>query len=530
MMMTPAAQSQAQLDAATISALRVKDEAQSQRIAQLEIENKLLREKVDLLVRTIFGKSSEALDDKQLMLLLQGGDTAKKAQASEGGVCALEAEIKNNDKPANAAKQPRKEREVRVPGHLPVSEEIVLDPEEVKAAPEAYRHVNDEVTEQLDYSPGRYTKRLIIRRKYVKRDEPHKAPVIAGLPALMERCKAAPGLLAHIIVSKYCDHLPLYRQEQIARLRHGIELPRQTMARWVAWAARSLVPIYEHIHTGVMAGGYAQADETMIEYLEPGNGQTKQGYFWTLKRPGGDAVFVWKPSRSGKSLASIIPADFTGTLGCDGYNVYQTFAAGSNGRITLAGCWAHVRRKFDEAKESSPLCALNILKQIQNLYLIEKRLRRSKAGPRLRTAVRSAQSRPIIGRIGRLLRTWQQKQRHLPQSLMGKAIAYTLTLWPMLQTYVEDGRVEIDNNLVENAIRPTAVGKKNWLFIGNEAVGECSAILFTLIEACRSRGLDPWEYLRDVLTRLPTMTNKQVHGVAPEAWARGHQAKQRLAA
>ena len=527
--MTPAASREALPDE-ELAALRAKAQAQEERIRQLEAENRLLREKIDLLVRKIFGKSSEALDDKQLMLLLQGGDPAKKDQASQGGVCALEAEIKKNDKPAGTGKQLRKEREVRVPAHLSVSEEIVLEPEEVKAAPAAYRHVNDEVTEQLDYTPGRYTRRLIIRRKYVKRDEPYKAPVIAGLPVLMERCKAAPGLLAHIIVGKYCDHLPLYRQEQIARLRHGIELPRQTMARWVAWAARSLVPIYEHIHAGVMAGGYAQCDETMVEYLQPGNGQTRQGYFWTLKRPGGDAVFVWKPSRAGKSLASIIPADFTGTLGCDGYNVYQTFAAGSHGRVTLAACWAHVRRKFDEAKESSPLRALNILKQIQNLYLIEKRLRKSKAGPRLRTAVRTAESRPIIERIGRLLRTWQQKHRHLPQSLMGKATTYTLTLWPMLQTYLQDGRVEIDNNLVENAIRPTAVGKKNWLFIGNEAVGECSAILFTIIEACRSRGLDPWTYLRDVLTRLPAMKITQVREVTPEAWAKDQRAGQRLAA
>lgn len=513
-----------------LAALRARPEARDERIRQLEAENRLLREKIDMLVRKIFGKSSEALDDKQLMLLLQGGDPPKKDPASQGGVCALEAEIKKNDKPSVTAKQLRKEREVRVPAHLPVSEQIVLDPEEVKIAPEAYRHVNDEVTEQLDYTPGRYTRRLIIRRKYVKRDEPHKAPVIAELPALMERCKAAPGLLAHIIVGKYCDHLPLYRQEQIARLRHGIELPRQTTARWVAWAARSLVPIYEHIHTGVMTGGYVQADETMIEYLQPGNGQTKQGYFWTLKRPGGDAVFVWKASRAGKSLASIIPADFTGTLGCDGYSVYQAFAAGSSGRIDLAACWAHVRRKFDEAKESSPLRALNILKQIQNLYLIEKRLRKSKASPRLRAIVRNAQSRPIIERIGKLLRTWQQKQRHLPQSLMGKATTYTLTLWPLLQTYLDDGRVEIDNNLVENAIRPTAVGKKNWLFIGNEAVGECSAILFTIIEACRSRGLDPWAYLRDVLTRLPTMKITQIREVTPEAWAKDQRAKQRLAA
>lgn len=527
-------------DAGIIEALRAQNAAKGERIGLLEIENKLLREKVDLLVRRIFGKSSEALDEKQLLLLLQGDDGAKKAAASEGDPRALEAEIASNDKAARPRKK-RKAREMRVPGHLPVSERIVIEPEQVKARPEAWRFVDDEVTEQLDFTPGSFTRRQIVRPRYARRDEPYKAPVIADLPVLMERCKAGPGLLAHIIVSKYCDHLPLYRQEKIFELRHDIDLPRQTMARWVAWAARSLVPIYNLIHAGVLAGSYLQVDETLIKYLKPGNGETKSGYFWTLKRPGGDSVFVWKASRAGKSLASIIPVNFTGTLGCDGYIVYQTFAAGSNGRIVLAACWAHVRRKFDEAKESSPLHALIILKQIQNLYRIEKRLRDGKAGPRLRAVVRQAEARPIVERIRKLLFRWTGRplnaedkavrpRRYLPQSLMGKASEYTLNLWDMLQVYLTDGRVQIDNNLVENAIRPTAVGKKNWLFIGNAEVGDCSAILFTIIEACRSRGIDPWSYLRDVLTRLPTMTNKQVHEVAPESWAKDLRAKQRLAA
>lgn len=492
-----------------------------------EIIIKLLREKVDLLVRKIFGKSSEALDDKQLLLLLQGSDGAKKAEASQADVTALEAEIANNDKAAHSSKKPRKEREVRVPDSLPVGETITLLPDEVKANPEAYRHVNDEVTVQLDFSPGRFTKRLIIRPKYVKKEAPHKAPIIAELPLIMERCKGAPGLISQIIVSKYCDHLPLYRQEQIYRLRHGIELPRQTMARWIAWAARSLVPLYEQLHTGALAGGYVQVDETMIEYLEPGNGQTKNGYLWTIKRPGGDAVFVWKTNRAEASLANIIPANFIGTLGCDGYIVYQNHAQKSAGRIQLAGCWAHVRRKFDEAKEATPMAALTLIKQIQNLYLIERKLRASKASPKLRAVARSYESRPIIQRIDKLLNKWKSKPDYLPQSLIGKAIAYTLNLWTMLQTYVENGQIEIDNNLVENAIRPTAIGKKNWLFIGEAGAGDSSAILFTLIEACRSRSIDPWTYITDVLNRLPTMKITQVRDVLPEAWAKEQREKKR---
>ena len=209
-----------------------------------------------------------------------------------------------------------------------------------------------------------------------------------------------------------------------------------------------------------------QGDETMIEYLEPGNGETKQGYFWTFKRPGGDAFFVWHTSRAATCLHKIIPADFSGKLQCDGYGAYPTFARIHAGEITLAACWAHVRGKFVEACKAARVHAGFILLQIQHLYRIEAKLRETKAGPRQRQAVRSAESRMIIERIGKALTNIKQRGRYTPQSLISKAINYTLTLWPMLQVYLEDGRVEIDNNLVENAIRPTAIGKKNWLFIG----------------------------------------------------------------
>src|SRR6185437_10781813 len=189
-------------------------------------------------------------------------------------------------------------------------------------------------------------------------------PIIAPLPdCLQERGLAAPGLLAHVLVSKYCDHLPLYRQEQIFAQRHKINLPRQTLARWVELAADWLKPIYEHIRTGVMAGGYVQANETPVNYLEPGNGKTKQGYLWTGSRPGGDVFFRWETSRSAACLNNIIPVNFTGTIQCDGYAAYRAFATERKGAVALAGCWAHVRRKFYESLESSPRTAGWILRQ-----------------------------------------------------------------------------------------------------------------------------------------------------------------------
>jgi transposase len=413
----------------------------------------------------------------------------------------------------------RKESTPRLPENLPLVEQVI-DPEPVQAAPQAWRCIGQEVNEQLDYEPGRFLRRRIIRRKYVHRTDADQAPIIAPLPqSLRERGLAAPGLLAQVLVSKYCDHLPLYRQEQIFARRHDVHLPRQTLARWVELAADWLKPIYETIRTGVLGGGYVQIDETPIQYLAPGNGQTKQGYLWTAHRPRGDVLYRWETSRAAACLENLVPVDFTGTIQCDGYAGYGAFADRRPSAITLAGCWAHVRRKFYDALEQSPRTAGWLLRQIQHLYQVEAYLREHRAGPRLRAAVRAHQSRPIVERIHQALVLLKASHRHLPQSLLGQAIDYALGQWPTLEVFLNDGRVEIDNNLVENAIRPTAIGKKNWLFIGDAGAGERSAIIYTVIESCRRREIDPYTYLRDVLTRLPNLTNRQIPEVTPAAWA-----------
>lgn len=477
-------------------------------LAQAQRENELLRQKVELLVRRVFGSSSEKLDPAQLELL-QLPDAPPAAQSDEHPPAA--------SRPSARARQPRPPR---LPDHLPVVEEVI-DPEPVKAQPQDWRLIGQEVSEQLDYEPGRFLRRRLVRRKYVHRTQQDSVPVIAPLPqCLQERGLAAPGLLAHVLVSKYCDHLPLYRQEQIFQRRHGLNIPRQTLARWVELAAEWLKPIYEHIRTGVLGGGYVQMDETPVEYLEPGHGQTKQGYLWTGSRPGGDVFYSWHTSRAAACLDSIIPVDFKGTIQCDGYSGYRSFASGRKGAITLAGCWAHARRKVYEAREQSPRISGWLLGQIQHLYRIEGRLRDQKAGPRLREAVRAHESRPIVERIGRVLIRLKSSGRFLPQSFLGDAIDYALGQWPTLQVFLGDGRMEIDNNLVENAIRPTALGKKNWLFMGEADAGQRGAIIYTVIESCRRRGQDPYRYLRDVLTRLPHMTNHQVADVLPGAWCK----------
>jgi len=486
-------------------------------LAQSRRENELLRQKIDLLIRRVFGSSSERLDRAQLELLLKLPESLTTAQEEVSPPVV------------GSSRRSCRQRTLRLPENLPMVEEVI-DPEPVKQKPEAWRCIGQEISEQLDFEPARFLRRRTVRRKYVHRTDVDCAPLIAPLPErLLDRSLPAPGLLAQVLVGKYCDHLPLYRQEQIYAQRHGVHLPRQTLARWVELAADWLKPIYEHIRTGVMAGGYVQADETPIDYLEPGNGKSRQGYFWTFNRPGGDGFYHWQTSRAAACLDNIIPLTFRGTVQCDGYSAYRAFANGRGEAIELAGCWAHVRRKFYEALEQSPRTSGWLLRQIQHLYRIEANLREQRAGPRLRQAVRASQSRPIVERIERALVQLKSTGRCLPQSLLGGAMDYALGQWPTLKVYLKDGQVELDNNLVENVIRPTAIGKKNWLFIGDANAGQRSAIIYTVIESCRRRGLDPFAYLRDVLTRLPHMTNRQIPEVTPQAWSKMQLPVQRLA-
>jgi transposase len=477
-------------------------------IKELRKENALLRQKMDLLIRRVFGKSSEKISPDQLDLFLLG----EEQSPGKGEASSLEEEAFSSE----GKKSRGSKNKERWPKDLPVIEEVI-EPKEVQDNPQDWRLIGAEVSEQLDYEPARFLLRRLIRNKYVKNNDRLSAPVIAPLPpSLQDRCLAAPGLLAAVVVQKYCDHLPLYRQEAIFKSRHGVYLPRQTLARWMGLVADWLKPIYEAIRTGVMAGGYVQVDETPIRYLSPGNGETKLGYLWTAHAPGSDVVYRWQTSRAAACLENIIPVDFKGILQCDAYAAYPSFARGR--KITLAGCFAHARRKFFEAKESQPRRAALILRQIRHLYRIERTLRKLKAGPRLRDALRCAQSRPVFERLHKVLTLFKNSGRYLPQSAFGLAIDYALSNWQMLSLFLQDPRVEIDNNLVENAIRPTALGKKNWLFFGDANAGERSAILYTMIESCRRRSIDPYEYLRDVLTRLPSMTNWTVDQLTPQNW------------
>jgi hypothetical protein len=348
-------------------------------------------------------------------------------------------------------------------------------------------------------------------------------PVIAPAPArVADGIMAAPGLLAHLLVSKFADHLPFYRLQMIFWQRHGVFIGRAQMVIWTRHCVLLLEAIVLCIKKEMQASAYVQVDETPVRYMDPENpGRCSQGYLWTALVPGKCVLYEWHASRAAACLDSLLGKEYAGKIQCDGYSAYPAFARDKP--ITLIGCMAHLRRGFFEAREQSPGIAGWILNQIGILYGWEEQLRQSRAGPALREARRASHSRMVMDRLGRALPKLQS--RYLPKSPMGEAISYALNQWEAVCRYLDFGEAEIDDNLVENSIRPTCVGKRNWLFFGSEEAGTRNAAVFTLIQNCRMHGIDPYAYLKDVLEKLPTMTNRQVAELTPLKWKKRHAPK-----
>jgi transposase len=470
--------------------------------AQLHQENRLLRQKLDQYIRHYFGgQRNEGLDQHQLELLLQG--LAKV-------VTLPTPEPKPTTTSRHGTSHPvrRMLADDKLETH-----EIVIEPEEVQAQPEGWKKISEERTAQLDWVAAKIIKRVFIRPRYVKAERFAIAPLP---PQPIEQGMVGPSLLAQILVSKYEHHLPLYRQEKMFRQQFGVELSRKTMGSWQKQSLELLTPVYRVIREDLQRGHYLQADETPVRYLDPDvKGKSQHGYLWVYSRPGGDVLFEWRVSRSREGPQKFLK-NFHGKLQTDGYCAYESLAK-ERDDLLLIGCWAHARRGFHEALSESKLAAW-FVQQIGLLYAVEKQLREKKAGPQLRSAMRCWQSRPILARLRRAMELI--RARTLPQGLLGQAIDYALKRWEALTRFVDDGLLEIDNNLIENSIRPSAIGKRNWLFIGHPEAGDRSAVIYTLLGSCRRQGINPYDYLTDLFTRLPAATITQIGQFTPAAWAK----------
>ena len=476
-------------------------------VLTLRGENAALRTELAWLKRQMFGPGkSEKLDRLQTTLPLGEAPVAPPAAATE--TIRYERTVAAREKrplPAEVFK------------NLPVAETIEIVPAEVQAAPQDYERIGEERTFEVDVVSPKLVKREIVRPKFRHKTDRTQPPVIAPAPARpVAGGYAAAGLLAWVALSKYVHHLPLYRLEQMSE-RWGARLSRQSMADWIAITAEWLEPIYKTMLQRLLASDYIQADETPIRCNDPDlkRGGTTEGWLWVISRPGEDVVFDWRLSRRHGELTSLIDG-FAGILQSDGYGAYPAYANDHPG-VVWVGCWAHARRKFFEAQSEHPKAVALILRIIGWLYECEQRWDEHNltTSNRLRHRQREY-PRPLY---------WLRKlalglrERVLPKSALGKACTYLLAQWTPLTEHLNHGQTRLDNNLVENAIRPSAIGKKNWLFIGHPDAGQRSAIIYSIVVSCQRHGKDPLAYLRDVLTRLPAMTTKDdLSALTPANW------------
>jgi transposase len=369
------------------------------------------------------------------------------------------------------------------------------------------------VTEELEYIPADLFIIEHVRGTYACR-KCQEGVAMADLPPRpIEKGRPGAGLLAHVVVSKYADHLPLYRQEKIFA-RHGVDLPRSTLCDWVGWVAESCSPIVKEMKRRLKEGRIIQSDDTPVRVMDPERrGKAQKAFLWSYCEPGSEVVFDFAMTRSRDGPVRFL-AGFEGYLQADGYAGYNEVVR--SGKVTHIGCMAHVRRKFYAALEESPEYARAVLSAIRELYLIERSLKESGADAAGRVTLRQEEAVPILNDLEALF--GQLKELALPQSELGKAVHYALGQWPSIMRYTEVGDAEIDNNGCENTIRGVALGRKNWLFCGHPNGGERAATLYSLTESCKRVGVDPFVYLKDVLDRLATHPSSRIRELTPRGW------------
>jgi transposase len=481
--------------------LRVKQEeliAVHEQLLSHQSEIEHLKLLIAKLRRMQFGRKSEKLDRQieQLELKLEELESAKACRTNEPVIDPASIASSNLLTPAKPARQP-------LPEHLPREVRTYAPKEEAcRDCGGRLRRMGEDVSELLEWVPGSFKVMRYVRPKLSCAG--CERIVQAPAPSRpIERGLAGPGLLAHVLVAKYCDHQPLYRQAEMYA-REGVELERSTLADWVGGSSRLLEPLVEALRRHVMRAHKLHADDTPVPVLAPGNGKTKTGRLWTYvrdDRPAGDNTpaavwFAYSPDRRGEHPREHLRS-FSGTLQADAYAGFHHLYEG--GRIQEAACWAHVRRKFYDLQvaHASPLAA-EALKRIAQLYAIESEIRGRP--PHERLQARTTRARPLL----ELLHQWLQSTLAVVsrKSEIAAAIRYALGRWRALLRYVEDGTIEIDNNAAERALRAVALGRKNYLFAGSDSGGERAAAIYSLIGTAKLNRLDPEAYLRTVLERI----------------------------
>ena len=495
--------------------------------AELAVQQQLLAEArayIAELKRQLFGPKADKLNLEQEEQLRQiTGDLQEQAQRP----APVSQEVLEPDlpcpSPEKLKREPRPRRHPLPAVQLEV-QQVVLEPADkvCGSCQQSGRKIGEELTTEYEYVPAKLICKETVRPKYAHECACARHPVsIAPLPPrLVPQSKLGLGLAVYILLSRFDDHVAYYTLERIFRERHGVIIPRQQMVQWVEKIAFLLLAIYQGIWEELKTTGYLQIDETPVKVLDPEvKGKAATGFLWFYSHPLGDVLLEFCTGRGREGPEQRL-ADFTGTIQTDAYGVYDSLRRERPSQLKRLGCLAHIRRKWYKAAEESSAEAIWFIGQIRQLYRIEDETR--DLSPECRKAVRRQKAPEFWRAMKRRARELKANPRLLPQSSLGKAVKYFLNEYTAAVGYLREGKYEIDNNLVENDIRPSVVGRKRWLFIGHPDAGWRSAVIYTIIQSCRRRGLNPQEYLTDVLRRLPSMTNQQVGDLLPSRWKPAH--------
>lgn len=457
----------------------------------LRQENAYLKEELAQLKKLIFGKKNERFIPS---------DSAQSQLDFGQPINEVEPEAEQQTVSYTREKKADKKKAVRLalPAHLPREEEI-LEPEDKQ---EDAVKLGDAITEILEYTPGKVYVKRYVRPKYVQstENEDKKQILVAPLPTMpIPNGNIGAGLLAHLLISKYVDHLPFYRQVQIFK-REGLKLAESTVSGWFKAACKLLEPLYYELMKQVLSSGYIMADETPIPVQSSNKpGATHTGYMWVYRAPEkGMVIFDYQQSRGAQGPEGVLEG-FSGALQTDGYKAYNQFEKKPG--IILLACMAHVRRKFDQARENDPRRAEYALTEIQKLYALERQCKEENLDTDQVKTVRQKYALPVLTS----LKHWMEQQYPgvAPKSKIGIALAYTLKLWPRIVRYTENGSWNIDNNLVENSIRPVALGRKNYLFAGSHDAAQWAAMLYSFLATCKAREVEPFQWLKRTIEVMP---------------------------
>ena len=470
--------------------------------------SKALNEKLTyenaLLKRMKFAAQSERFSPEQRNLL---------EDEIDADLAAVAQEIEKLGTPANSPQDKKQAKRQPLPANLP-RREIRHEPDSTTCQCGCQlRRIGEDVAEKLDYVPGVFSVERHIRGKWAcsQCETVVQAPVDAHI---IDKGIPTTGLLAQVLVAKYADHLPLYRQEGIFG-RAGVAIPRSTLAQWVGVCGVQLQPLVDAMKAELLQHCVLHADETPVQMLKPGDGKTHRAYLWAYA-PGAfedtrAVIYDFCESRAGEHARKFL-GEWRGSLVCDDFSGYKALIASG---VTEAGCLAHARRKFFDlhAANKSQIAGF-ALEQFSRVYDIEREVKNLDANQR--KAIRQQQSKPLLD----ALHQWMalQRQKVPDGSATAKALDYSLRRWVALTRFVDDGQLPVDNNWIENQIRPIAIGRNNWLFVGSLRAGQRAAAVMSLIQSARMNGHDPYAYLKDVLTRLPTHRANRIEELLPNRW------------